>query len=81
MVSEARTGVCIVRVEAQTHGALITLRLEPDIERQVSCIKTCTAEAETALRIVREFLLPFFEQAAGGHYTPDTPEAPELPGS
>ncbi|MEC4018793.1 hypothetical protein [Streptomyces sp. H27-D2] len=56
---ETRTGVCVVRVEAQTHGLLITLRLNPEIERFSTGVSVSTADAESAVQIVREFLLDF----------------------
>ncbi|MGW7521051.1 hypothetical protein ACWGJ2_36270 [Streptomyces sp. NPDC054796] len=65
MVSgSGRTGVCVVRVEAQTHGALITLRLNPDVERVPVGVDASTADAESAVRMVREFLLAFLAETA-----------------
>ena len=64
--ARARTGVCVVRVEAQAHGALITLRLIPDIERLVTGAESSSADAEIAIRIVREFLLSFFAERPDG---------------
>jgi hypothetical protein len=50
------TGVCVVRVEAQSIGILITLRINPDAE-QVSTERVLkVADVETAVQIVSEFL-------------------------
>ncbi|MGW8374949.1 hypothetical protein [Streptomyces sp. ODS28] len=59
-----RTGVCVVRIEAQTHGVLITLSLAADIEADAPGVKTSTADTETAVRLVREFLMSFPESGS-----------------
>lgn len=65
MVAKLRyppTGVCVVRVEVQSRGILITLRINPDVE-QVSTERVLkVADVETAIQIVSEFLDSF----AGG---------------
>jgi hypothetical protein len=55
----SRTGLCILRIETQAKGVLITLRTNPDIE-QVSGEKVSSvADVEAAVQSVREFLLAF----------------------
>jgi hypothetical protein len=56
------TGVCVIRVEVQSRGILITLRINPDAE-QVSTERVHrVADVETAVQIVSDFLSSF----AGG---------------
>jgi hypothetical protein len=68
MVAKLRhppTGVCVVRVEVQSRGILITLRINPDAE-QVSTERVLkVADVETAIQIVSEFLDSFARGAAG----------------
>jgi hypothetical protein len=54
-----RTGVCLVRVEVQTRGVLITVRTHSDVERDTAGARTSTTDAESAVQTVREFLLDF----------------------
>jgi hypothetical protein len=50
------TGVCVIRVEVQSRGILITLRINPDAE-QVSTERVHrVADVETAVQIVSDFL-------------------------
>jgi len=54
-----RVGVCVIRVETQGDRLLITIRTNPDIERQ-SCEKVQIVPDESALiEIIRSFLAKF----------------------
>lgn len=55
----SKSGVCVVRIERQRRGMLITLRIIPDVT-QVSTVRVeVVADIETALKTVREFLVTF----------------------
>ncbi|MFG2502983.1 hypothetical protein ACGFSB_32850 [Streptomyces sp. NPDC048441] len=56
---QPRAGVCLVRVEVQTRGVLITVRTHTDVERDTTAARTSTTDAESAVQTVREFLLDF----------------------
>jgi hypothetical protein len=59
-----RTGVCVVRIQAQG-DVLITVRTNADIE-QVSTERVVTlADIETAVQTVRRFLTAFAEASKG----------------
>jgi len=53
------TGVCVVRVEPQSWGILITLRIIPDAEQVSTERVRKVADVETAIQIVSEFLDTF----------------------
>jgi hypothetical protein len=54
-----RAGICVVRIETQGSGVLITLRTNNDIE-QISTERVYTvADTGAAVQIVREFLTTF----------------------
>jgi hypothetical protein len=53
------SGVCLIRVEAQRRGVLITLRMIPDADQVSSERVRKAADVETAVQIVREFLREF----------------------
>ena len=53
------TGVCLIRVEAQRRGVLITLRMIPDADQVSSERMRKVADVEAAVQIVREFLREF----------------------
>jgi hypothetical protein len=54
-----RTGVCLVRIETQADGILITLRTNPDIG-QISTEQVITdTDAGTAALAVERFLTAF----------------------
>ncbi|MFD4631515.1 hypothetical protein ACFVYR_25800 [Streptomyces sp. NPDC058284] len=57
-----RTGVCVVRVLAQSHGTLITLRINPDIDRFSTGAESSTADVESAVQTMREFLQSFLAE-------------------
>jgi hypothetical protein len=60
-----RTGVCLVRIEAQGRGVLITLRTNDDI-RQFSTERIDTvADVGTAVQMVQEFLTAFAHRSQG----------------
>lgn len=65
--------MCVVRVETQAHGVLITLRFNPDIERLSTGAESTTADAAAALRTVREFLHSFLPEPP--EFPPETPES------
>jgi hypothetical protein len=53
------SGICLIRVEAQRRGVLITLRMIPDADQVSSERVRKAADVETAVQIVREFLREF----------------------
>ncbi|MEV7888637.1 hypothetical protein ACWD3I_20245 [Streptomyces sp. NPDC002817] len=58
-----RTGVCLIRIEVQRGGVLVTVRQNPDIE-QVSTERVLTfPDVESAVAAVREFLGHFADDA------------------
>ncbi|MFJ2235191.1 hypothetical protein [Streptomyces sp. NPDC087859] len=58
-----RTGVCLIRVEVQGGGVLVTVRQNPDIE-QASTERVLTfPDVESAVEAVREFLGCFADDA------------------
>jgi hypothetical protein len=60
-----RTGVCLVRIERQGSGVLITLRTNDDI-RQLSTERVDTvADVGAAVQLVREFLTAFARRSQG----------------
>ena len=60
-----RTGVCLVRIERQGSGVLITLRTNDDI-RQLSTERVDTvADVGAAVQMVREFLTTFARCSQG----------------
>jgi hypothetical protein len=61
--SPRRTAVCVVRVERQLAGLLITLTLNPDIEEMSSQRSQRTNEIDTAMATIRQFLVDFSGQA------------------
>jgi hypothetical protein len=63
--SERTTAVCVIRVERQSTGPLITLRVNYDIVRHSTDAPRITTDVEEALVAVREFL----EHATGEQLT------------
>ncbi|WP_159403727.1 hypothetical protein [Streptomyces sp. NRRL S-646] len=55
---QKRVGVCVVRVEAQPYGPLITVRVKPDLGQALTA-KATTTDTEAAVTLVREFLQTF----------------------
>jgi hypothetical protein len=55
----SRTGVCVVRIEAQASSVLITLRTNTDIEQISTERVVVVADIEAATQVVREFLAGF----------------------
>jgi hypothetical protein len=53
------SGICLIRVEAQRRGVLITLRMIPDADQVSSERVRKAADVEAAVQIVREFLREF----------------------
>jgi len=62
---DGRTGVCIVRVEAQEAHLLYTVVLNPDISTAAGERSRSFASAEQVMQEVRQFLL-VFEASNGG---------------
>ena len=60
-----RAGVCVVRIETQGRGVLITLRTNDDID-QVSTerVRTVT-DVGAAVEMLREFLISFARRSQG----------------
>jgi hypothetical protein len=58
--TRSRSGFCVIRVEAEQHGLLIVVILNPD-RHQVSTLRTPRKlrDVEEAVQIVREFLQEF----------------------
>lgn len=59
----AKVGVCLVRVESQPYGALITVRLTPDVGRALAVSAEPTTDLETALTLIANFLRDFIADA------------------
>jgi hypothetical protein len=59
-----RTGVCLVRIERQRRGVLVTLRTNDDIEQLSTERARVVADVAEAVRAVRDFLEAF---VAGTH--------------
>lgn len=62
----SRTGVCVVRIEAQGGGVLITLRTNADIEQVSTERVLIVTEVDAAVQVVRDFLTAF-TAASQGH--------------
>lgn len=58
-----RTGVCLVRIEAQDDGTLITVRLNSDVGQVSTERMNSFQDVEAAVEAVRDFLTAF---AVGG---------------
>jgi hypothetical protein len=58
--TRSTSGFCVIRVEAEQHGLLIVVILNPD-RHQVSTLRTPRKlrDVEEAVQIVREFLQEF----------------------
>ncbi|MFF1380475.1 hypothetical protein [Streptomyces sp. NPDC058308] len=55
----------MVRILAQSHGALITLQINPDIDSFSMGAESSTADVESALQTMREFLQSFLAETPG----------------
>jgi hypothetical protein len=55
----SRTGVCVVRIETQPSGVLITLRENPDIEQVSTERAIVVTDVDAAVEAVRDFLRSF----------------------
>jgi len=55
----SRAGYCVIRVETQGSGVLITLRTNLDADQVSTERLRRVAEVETAVQVVREFLRTF----------------------
>jgi hypothetical protein len=53
------TGVCVIRIEVQSRGILITLRINPDAEQVSTERVRRVVDIETAVQIVSDFLDTF----------------------
>lgn len=65
-----RTGVCLVRIQSQHGGVLITLRTNDDIEQVSTERVQVVADIDAAVVAVRAFLLTFM--AGSVHKGPRT---------
>jgi hypothetical protein len=54
-----RTGVCLVRIENQRSGMLITLRINNDVTQLSTERVVIVADIEAAVEAVRTFLVAF----------------------
>jgi hypothetical protein len=54
-----RTGVCVVRVESQRRGMLVTVRTNADIAQLSAERVQVVADIEAAVEVVRAFLAVF----------------------
>ena len=57
----SRTGVCVVRVESQRSGVLITVRTNADVVQLSAERVIVVADVEAAVEAVRAFLVAFAE--------------------
>jgi hypothetical protein len=64
---QSAAGVCVLRVEHLGEGVLITLSMNPDVDRVAGSLVRHTAEIDTCLAMIRDFLI---EYARG---SPDPP--------
>jgi hypothetical protein len=58
------TAVCIVRMECQGSGLLISLRMTRDIRHTSGVLERSFADIDQALRAVREFMEAFGGESA-----------------
>jgi hypothetical protein len=56
MRRQPKAAVCIVRVEPQSWGQLITVTVNRDVARSATEAATCYSEPEAALAAVADFL-------------------------
>jgi hypothetical protein len=61
----AQTGICLVRIEAQNRGLLITLRMNSDVLQVSSEQILIVMDVEAAVQAVREFLTTFATTSGG----------------
>jgi hypothetical protein len=61
-----RTGVCVVRIEIQRSGVLITLRTNADVTRPSAERVVVLADVNAAVEAVREFLVVFNTTSRNG---------------
>lgn len=62
----SRTGVCLVRIERQRSGVLITLRTNADVAQLSAERVTVLADVEAAVAAVRQFLVAFAARNRNG---------------
>jgi len=55
----SRTGVCVIRIELQSSGVLITLLENPDVEQVSTAQTSVQADVDAAVQAVQEFLRSF----------------------
>jgi hypothetical protein len=61
----ARTGICLVRIEAQDRGLLITLRMNSDVLQVSSEQILIVTDVQAAVQAVRGFLTTFAMTSGG----------------
>ncbi|MEU6726436.1 hypothetical protein ABZ917_22275 [Nonomuraea wenchangensis] len=60
-----KVGACVVRVEAQPYGMLISLRMMSELTEEAVVTAVVTGNVEEAVEIVRKFLKSFIAEEAG----------------
>lgn len=59
-----RAGVCIIRLERQRSGILVSIRLSPDVSQRSAERELRFADADKALQAVRDFVQAFLRETA-----------------
>ena len=59
-----RAGVCVIRLERQRSGILVSIRLSPDISRRSAERELRFDDADKALQAVRDFVQAFLRETA-----------------
>jgi hypothetical protein len=62
----SRIGVCVIRVETQRSGVLITLRENPDVEQVSTERAIAVTDVDAAVEAVRDFLRSFVAASPAG---------------
>ena len=64
MRQPTRTGVCVLRLEHQQSGVLVSLRLNPDISQWSLERERQFSDTDAALQAVRDFVQAFLRETA-----------------
>ena len=62
----SRTGVCVIRVESQRRGVLVTVRTNADVAQLSAEHVMVVANIEAAVEAVRDFLVGFAGTSRNG---------------
>ena len=62
----SRTGICLIRIEVQQRGVLITLRTNHDVTQVSTERVQVAADLEEAVAAVRAFLVEFIATSTDG---------------